>query len=555
MSWSISGFALLIFGSGLLTILIGLAASRERPDPMAWPIALLMFAVAGWAIPHAISLGYTDTNTIAFWHRVRYPGTVLAPVAYLVIALRYAGYDRLLTRRVYGLLAVVPLLTIIAVWTNSIHRLFWQSLDTAVIDGATVFIPEFGPLYWVNLGYLYLVTLIGLYLFGERIVRAGPVYRKQALVMFIAAITPLLTNVAMQLGIGPDPMVDLTTTSLAISGAMFALALFHFDLLEVRPVARDRLVEDLDDGVIVVGPDGRIRDFNPTAAEILEGVRIDRPADEIFPPDLSSDGGELVKETQSGTRRYRTRSTPLTDGHGNEIGQIIYMNDITDLIQREQRISVLNRILRHNIRNELNLVLGRLDSLARQAGAEGSDEVQSASASIDRILEFADNARHIERTLQESETMMAVSAVDVANAVIADAKATYPEAEIQLDAAPDIPMGASAMVVDERLFEMALSELVENAIVHNTAAIPRVEIGIRQQEGALKVSVADNGPGIPGEEQAILDTRGETPLAHGSGLGLWLVHWTATLSSANLSFQPNDPQGSIVTLTFTPANQ
>lgn len=550
MAWSISWFALLIFASGLLAVLVGIAAVRERPDPMAGPITILLFAVAGWAIPHAISLGYTDLSTVTFWHRVRYPGTVLAPVAYLIIALRYSGYDRLLTPRVYGLLGAIPVLTILSVWTNSFHGLFWRSLDIATVGGASVLVPEFGPLYWLNLAYLYSVTVVGLYLFAEQIVRAGPVYRKQAVLMFIAALVPLVTNVAMQFGVGPDPMVDLTTTALATTGGLFALALFYFDLLEVRPVARDHLVEELDDGVIVVGPNGRIRDFNATAAEILDGIELDRPIAEIFPSGLAPDGGELIQETPQGTRHYRTRSTPLTDGRGREVGRIIYMNDITDLIQREQRISVLNRILRHNIRNELNLVSGHLDFLVDKADAEGRKQAQTAKESIGRIIDFAEKARYLERTLQESETLMEVSPVTIANRVVMQARSSHPEAIIRFETGPEIDEDAGVRVVDERLLEMALSELVENAIVHNDAPSPGVTVRVANQDESISISVADNGPGIPVEEREILNTARETPLDHGSGLGLWLVHWTATLSSAQLSITPNDPQGSMVTIAF-----
>jgi signal transduction histidine kinase len=41
----------------------------------------------------------------------------------------------------------------------------------------------------------------------------------------------------------------------------------------------------------------------------------------------------------------------------------VYLNDVTDVIEREQRISVLNRVLRHNIRNELNVVSAHLEML------------------------------------------------------------------------------------------------------------------------------------------------------------------------------------------------
>lgn len=126
MGWTASAFAVASLGSALVALVVGRATLRKRPDSMAWPVAVLLFAVAAWALPHAISLGYADVGRVAFWHWVRYLGTVVTPVAYLAVALKYAGHDRWLSRRPYALLAVVPALSVVAVWTTPYHDLFWQ---------------------------------------------------------------------------------------------------------------------------------------------------------------------------------------------------------------------------------------------------------------------------------------------------------------------------------------------------------------------------------------------------------------------------------------------
>lgn len=252
MSWTASTVSFIIFGSGAVAMAIGAGALRKRPDPMAWPLALMMFAVVAWAIPHAISLGYTDVEQVSFWHRMRYPGTVFTPVLYLVVSLKYAGYDRLLSRRLYGGLVVVPVLTVVAVWTNQFHGLFWASTSVVRVGATSVFVPEYGPWYWVNLGYLYLITAVGLLTLLGVVVRAGRLYRKQAGLMFVGGIVPLAVNGIVNVAAREEAMIDFTTTALAVSGVTFAVALFYLDALELRPVARDRLVEELDDGVVVI---------------------------------------------------------------------------------------------------------------------------------------------------------------------------------------------------------------------------------------------------------------------------------------------------------------
>lgn len=552
MSWTVSPFSVVIFGSGIVSLVVGIAALRKRPDPNAWPLALAMFAVTAWAVPHAISLGVSEVRWVAFWHRMRYPGTVAAPVLYLVVTLRYAGYERWLSRRVCAGLAIVPVLTVIVVWTNQYHGLFWQSLSVARVGDASVFVPSFGPWYWVNLGYLYLVTALSLATLSGVVVRSSRLYRKQAGLMFVGGAIPLAVNGVTNFG-GSTPGIDFTTTALAVSGVTFALALFYLDLLELRPVARSRLVEELDDGVIVVGPDERIQDFNPTASRVLGDIAVGQPVEDVLSTTVVADGGELTVERGGRTRQFRTRSTSLTDDRGRTVGRIVYLNDVTDVVEREQRISVLNRVLRHNVRNELNIAAGRLELVDEEASPEAAEHVETATEAIDRVTEIAEKARHVERTLQGDDTADVVSLASTVRRVVTDAREAYPDAVVDASATP-ADGAASVRVVDADLLEMALGELVENAIVHNAAETPHVTVRVDVGDERTRVTVADDGPGIPESVTEVLNERTETALRHGDGLGLWLVTWTASLSAGDLSFERNDPRGSVVTLSLQTAD-
>lgn len=552
MAWTVSPYALVILGSAVLAVCVGVAALGRRPDPLAWPLALAMFAVAAWATPHAVSLGFSTVDRVAFWHQLRYPGTVVAPVAYLILTLRYAGYDRLDTRGTYAALSVVPLVTVVAVWTNPLHELFWRSLSVVTAAGATVLVPEFGPLYWLNLGYLYSVTVVSLLVLGAVVLWSGAVYRKQALLMFVGGVVPLATNGVINAHLLPGPTVDLTTTALTVSGVTFALALFYTDLLAVRPVARDQLVEELDDGVVVVGPDGRIRDFNATAASILDGLEHDCPAIEVMPADVSADGGELVVEVAGEQRSFRTRSTTLSNPRGREVGRIIHLDDITDLVEREQRISVLNRVLRHNIRNELNVAQGHLELLDDSVDADVGTHVDAALESTTRVFEFAQKARHIEESLRRRETTMVVDAAPAVERVVRDA-ASRDDAVIEFESAESPDDGVPVRVLDDRFFELAVSELVDNAIVHTDRSPAHVDVRLEADDELVRVVVADDGPGIPEAEIDALYARAESQLQHGSGLGLWLVRWLVSTDAGQISFEENDPRGTVVTLSLPAA--
>lgn len=550
MVWNLTLFTAIVSIGAILAIAVGVGSVRKRPDPMAWPIAIMMIGAAMWAIPHAISFGFSDVEQVALWHKIRYPGTVIAPVAYLIVALKYGGYNRYLSRRFYWLLSVIPVLTVIVVWTNQYHGLFWQSLSLGRVGGASVLEPQYGAWYWVNLGFLYAVTIGGLLALIQVAIRAGPIYRKQALLMFLGGVVPLATNGLVNFGTGNEPMVDFTTTALAISGGVFALALFHFDLLEVRPVARARLIEELDDGVIVVGPDGRIRDFNPIAGQILGGIAVDQSIDQYISDEIVPDGGEMVVEVDGRQRWYRTRSTELTDGDGRLAGRIIYLNDVTELVERERRISILHRILRHNIRNELTIVSGHLEILESAVPPKNRSDVETAIESTERIIELSDKARNIEETLHHGDSTVHVDLIGTLRAIVQDIDQQFSTASISIDhQAIDAEEPSHHInVVDSDLFDTALFELIFNSIVHNNSNEPRTVIAIRPRNEHTLIRIKDNGPGIPDGEKQVLDARNETPLEHSSGLGLWIAKWMVKLSRGTIAFEENDEGGTTVTL-------
>ncbi|MFB6235746.1 MAG: histidine kinase N-terminal 7TM domain-containing protein [Halopenitus sp.] len=623
MVWTVSVLSLVVFGGAAVAFAVAIAALRERPDPLAVPLAVMMFAVMLWATLDGVSMGFSDPDRVRFWYRLRYPAIVTAPVAYAVVALTYTGKDRWITRRTLALLAVVPVLTVVIVWTNHLHGIYWESMTVVRAQGVSLVEATPGLWYWVNLGYLYLLTIVTLSTLGGTMLRSSRMYRKQAAIMFVAGLVPLATNAVSIFEFGPDPVVDFTTLALTGTGVLVALAVYQFDLVEVRPVARDRLLEELNDGVIVVGPNGRVREFNPTAAKIFDDLELNKPADEVLTETVAPDGGELVVETDEGTRLYHSRSTQLLDERRDETAQIVYLNDVTEIVQREQRLGVLNRILRHNVRNELNVVRGHLELLeedgtfegaeedgkaegaeeagtfegaeeagmaegAEEAGmaegaeedgmaegaeedgkAEGAEHVETAKESLDRVLTLAEKARDVERTLQVADSSITTSATAALDRVSDAAEAGYPEAEISVvhafddgvavdestdgtDAAADRDVPIE--VVGEELLDMALQELVENAVEHNDREHPSVTLRLEPGDD-VRIQVVDDGPPIPEQEIAALGSWGETGLEHGSGLGLWLVHWMTTLSSGDLSFGTRDSRGNVVTLTLPAASE
>ncbi|MEY7850003.1 histidine kinase N-terminal 7TM domain-containing protein [Natrarchaeobius sp. A-rgal3] len=551
MSWGVSLPVAIVLASGTLSFLLALEAIRNRPNPMSWPVAFLLVSAAAWAFPYGISIAATDPETVRLWNELRYPGTVAVPVAYLVVATTYAGKGEWLSRQVYGLLSVVPAVVLTGVWTNQYHGYYFRSVAVTRVQEASVVAVDPGPLFWLNVAYSYLLVGASLVLLARVFFRSGTLYRKQSALLVVAGSVPLVTNAFVNVVTEPGSTIDFTAPALTVSGGAFALALFHFDLLDLRPVARDVLVEELDDGVIVVDRNETVADVNAVAKRILDDPEIGDPVGEIFPADYEI-GDELAVRIDGRTCVYRYRSTPLTDRLDRQTGRIVHLDDVTGLIDREQRISVLNRVLQHNLRNELSLVIGHLETAAESASSPADDHIDAAKESASRVVSLGRKARTLEQTLGASSNTEAVDVTAVTDRVIETTATAYPEATLECTT-PESSVPTA--VASELLVEASIENLLENAVVHNDTARPHVAVRIETNDERVHVSVADDGPGIPEDERRILESRTETPLAHGSGLGLWIAKWTTTLSKGELSISDNEPRGTVVTLSFRVAGR
>ena len=535
MSWQFSVYLLPPAFAAAVSLVLTVVVGR-RTEPLARTFAVLMLGITAWALTTVLVLGATALHVQSFWYRMEYFGAVVVPAAWFLLTLQYAGYDGWVTRWTLGALAIEPVATLLLVWTNGYHHLVWRDPAQATLSGISVFEQTFGPWYWVNLGYSYILVVAGLGFLIKVLLGSNSLYRRQSTVLVVGAAVPLATNVAFNFGVTNSP-VDLTTFTFAISGMLFAFALFYFDLLDLEPVARSVLVEELGNPVVVVNAEGTVVDTNEAAYQVLSpDLQHGRPA----PPALSENPDVYTTTVDGQNHTYRVQQTPLTDHHEREVGSIIVMDDVTDLRSHEERLAVLNRVLRHNVRNELTIVLGHLEQIGERLPDDSS--VETAREHAQRVVDLSEQTRNVVETLDRKRGEPSqTDAGAVVERVVSSLQAVHPGIDIRVDAG-----SVRAMVASEGLLAVAVTNLIENAIEHNDANEPTVEVECMPDGDRVRLSIADDGPGIPASERSVLLKGNETPLHHGSGLGLWLVYWIVTTSGGDLRFEENEPRGSIV---------
>ncbi|MDG5775739.1 histidine kinase N-terminal 7TM domain-containing protein [Haloarculaceae archaeon H-GB2-1] len=546
--WSVYLLAPLL--AGLISmVLVVVVTLQHRSEPVAGPFAVLMSAVGLWSLLYVVQLSSPRLGHQLFWYRIGVAVSVTIPTLWFVLTVAYSNRDEWLTQRRSALLALDPILINVLLWTNDYHHLVWTDVTFDRTAALVIAEPAFALGYLVHITYAYGLVLAGVALLVQVFFDASRLYKRQAAILVAGALLPLAANAAFTIGLSPVPNLDLTTSTFTLTGVLFALALFRYNFLDLAPVARKHMIAELGDGVLVFDDDGVLTEYNQNVREILDtDLRVGMATDEALPESDLSDGAIYETTVGGSSRYYSVRRSPLTDYHDQHIGELVAFRDVTQRKAYEQRLEVSNRLLRHNLRNDMATILSYARHLEESLDDERRDYAATISETAHDVAALSDKASRIESTLEPRR----LDPIDVDLSTLVDRViARYQHRHPSADLLDDVPDGVTVQAADESLLETALENVVENAIVHNDTDEPTVELSATRRDGTVELAVTDDGPGIPSLEYEVLGDSLETPLEHGSGIGLWLVYWIVNASGGELGFETADPRGTMVVLSLT----
>jgi len=214
-----------------------------------------------------------------------------------------------------------------------------------------------------------------------------------------------------------------------------------------------------------------------------------------------------------------------------------------ELRDLDQRNAVQNRVLRHNIRNEMSVILAHAEMLDADGSAGAvKPHAETIRRKTQEVLAISDAARSVNELAAADDT----GQVDVAELVgerVAETSADFPTAAVDYEG----PETAMAQV--DPILGSVIDNLLENAIVHHDGeATVTISLAVHGAGGELELEVTDDGPGIPPEQVAVLREGTEETDRHGSGLGLWLTKWYADTHEGELTIETTEGRGTTVTL-------
>src|SRR5574341_451723 len=256
----------------LLSAAIAVQAWRSRSAPIATALAWQMTIVTIWLVTNSIELITPDEGLTLFLAKLDYPIMHVTALAWLAVTLVYTGNQHWLAPGRVALLLIVPILTTAAVCTNDWHHLIWQKYTFIEVGSMLAFRSrEYGIAFWIEGVYWYAVIIIGALLVLRTFLQGFRLYQHQSVWLVIGGLTPLVVNFPFVLKLIPGFEKDFSPLAFALAGMAFAVGIFRYRLFDLRPIARNMLVDMLSDSMLVLDNENRVVDFNP-AFQALVGL-------------------------------------------------------------------------------------------------------------------------------------------------------------------------------------------------------------------------------------------------------------------------------------------
>jgi PAS domain S-box-containing protein len=262
-------YSLILIISSLISLFLAWSAWKRRGVSGAIYLSLLFILVAEWSLTNALELASVDVASKILWSKLSYIGIATVAPLWFLFALDYTQNQEVIKRPRVIFLFLIPAAIIYLAFTNELHGLIWPFIVSVNTPAGIMLIFGHGPAAITSAIYSYILMLAGLVLVGQNLFRTSYIYKRQAIIVFIAALIAFLSSSIYSSGLSPF-YFDPTPLVLTISGILILWSIFGYKLLDVMPPAYRSLFDSMKNGVMVLDPLERIMDFNPSAQKLFK---------------------------------------------------------------------------------------------------------------------------------------------------------------------------------------------------------------------------------------------------------------------------------------------
>ncbi|MGB8451820.1 MAG: histidine kinase N-terminal 7TM domain-containing protein [Anaerocolumna sp.] len=541
-----------LFFSVCIMLFIAYNSWIHRKIPTSLKISMIMLAASLYTIGYSHEVTLSDLLEIKACLRVEYLGIPFIPSLWLLLIIEYTGLHSV-KKWFYGLLFIIPSITLMLHYTNDWHHLFYKDIYLDYSTGFPIVCLKKGIWYWVHITYSYLLLIYCTILLFIKFVKEGSLHRKQIIALGLGFFIPWVCNM-IYLWNNKNIHIDLTPFGFVFSGILLTWAIHHYNLLRFTPVAYERIFESLSDGVIVLDFKNQIINFNESAVIIIPELSKITDNDYNFETVLQK--YPIIKETlihdvsgeihftitREGILKFYSLKLSLIYDKKCIVGKIIVLSDITvieksmeNLTATSAQLAALNTlkdrlisIVVSDIREPLDMLINLSDIINKQEFNKGNNSllikeiqrhVKAIFLRVDNMLEYFQNKQFsiIYSPMEWKLSLLVEEAVKTIRE-----KAEKKNIHITCDLEDNLSLFA-----DKGMVDIVLRNLLTNAVKF-TNRNGSIYISAQEENNFIIISVKDTGVGMKSEKIQLLfqdvecdpsiGTEGEM----GIGLGLLL---------------------------------
>ena len=540
---------------------------------------------------------YFQMDSVPF-ENIIYIGTCFLPVSLFFSSLVFSK-TKIKFKKSYLLLFVIPILTLIMVWTNNYHHLFYKKYSSNLTD------MSYGIYFYVHTIYSYGLLFISMTIMLLTSKKNSGFFSKQSILFLISVFIPIIINMLGYLRI-LNITVFATPISFTIAMICLFIAIFKFDFLSVTPIALQRIVDRISDSYLVLNEKGYITDFNKTFlttfkyndSEVRGKNLIATIKSENFDVDIEQ-LEKALKNTRNSTKTIsfekhmkkigKTFTVEINTIYSNDsfLGTLILFKDITQHIEDMQKIKDTQESLMESERlSSLGQLIGgiahnlKTPIMSIAGAAEGlSDLIKEYDSSIDDPEVNSQDHHDIAKDMSEwitkirgyteymSDVITAVKGQAVTLSNEDDISFTIGELLKRVDILMkhelknalvylNISMKTNEDILihgDVNNLVQVINNMISNAI-QSYAGKPEqnIDLIVERKGNDLTISIKDYGCGIPKKVKdklfkEMITTKGK----NGTGLGLYMSYSTIKAHfNGNISLESEEGKGTTFTITI-----
>lgn len=335
-----------LVAASLLSLGIGLLICRKRGSPGIRYLAALELSVFQWSFAYIFEAAATTVALKHLWSQVAYPGTAGTSLFFFFFAMVYSQQDRINSTPIRIAASLIPVLTVVLAATNGWHRWVWTGISIDPASNIAVY--RHGFWFWIFVIYSYCLVLAGMAFLATAVLRFHGFYSAQTLFLLFGALLPFTANIVYVFDLDPIPGLDWTPVFFMFSGLVLALGMTRFRFLDLVPVAREKLMDNLRDGVMVIDTQGRVVDLNRRLEELLDTGRepvVGGPARQVLSRwseldvllgDDASLPATAILVDENRQRAFEVSVFPLDGPHGAPAGRMLTVRDVSASHQAEK---------------------------------------------------------------------------------------------------------------------------------------------------------------------------------------------------------------------------